>query len=93
MWSPTKVIWCGASPSILSCELPLCNSESLLCCLLLDGVLHSDTKPGSDLITVPRTLPLEEVRVTSLDGSSSDVLSVEPEPDPVDDFLRRFLIE
>lgn len=76
---------------MLSCELPLCNSESLLCCLLLDGVLHSDTKPGSVFITVPRILPLDEVRVTSLDGSSSDVRSVEPEPEPVDDFLNRFL--
>lgn len=88
---PTKVIWWGASPSILSCELPLCSSESLLCCLLLDGVLHSDWKPGSVFITVPSMLPLDEVSVTSLEGNSSDVLSVEPEPEPVDDFLNRFL--
>lgn len=54
-------------------------------------MLHSETKPGSDFITVPRILPADDVRVTSLEGNSSEVLSVEPDPEPVDDFLRRFL--
>jgi hypothetical protein len=46
--------------------------------------------PGSDLITVPKALPLDDVNVTSLDWCSSEVLSVDPDPDPVEDFLNRF---
>jgi hypothetical protein len=78
---------------MLSCELPLCNSESLLCCLLFCNMLlvSEAYPPGSDLITVPKALPLDDVNVTSLDWCSSEVLSVDPDPDPVEDFLNRFL--
>lgn len=89
----TNVIWCGGSSSTLSCELPLCNSESLLCCLTFCGVLlPSDEKvAGSDLITVPRTFVTDVVNKTSPAGSSSDTRSVEPEPEPVEDLRKRFL--
>lgn len=55
------------------------------------GVLHSDTNPGSDFITVPNVLPADEVNVTSLVGCSSDVRSVDPEPEPVEDLRSLFL--
>lgn len=76
---------------MLSCELSFISSESLLCCLIVrKGVLHSEGNPGSALIC-PITLPPGEVTICSF-GCSSVVRSVEPDPEPVDDWRNRFLL-